>query len=396
MNQNSLFKNALILGLITAMGPFAIDMYLPALPEIEKSLGQGAILSLTAFFASFGIFQLIFGTLSDMYGRRAPMLTGLILFVAAGVGCALASSVGMLVLFRFLQGIGGAAGMIIARAVVRDLYHGVEEVKMMSLLMLIFSISPLLAPLVGSYVVEFAGWRAVFWGITILGGLGIMLLLTSLRETLPHEKRIRAGFASMSQAFAVLIRDKPFVGMTLIGSFGITTFFIYLGNSSFVMMDYYGLNPRGFSIMFSINAAAFFAAAQCNGWLSKRYGIHNIIMPAAGGFAACMILLAGLVLAGFTALPLVMGLMFVSFAFLGIVIPTISVMALANHGDIAGTAASVMNTVQLMTGSAIIAISGLFADGTPTPMVLGMAGSAVLTLAFSIWTFAGHKIEEPS
>ena len=331
-----------------------------------------------------------------MYGRRAPMLTGLILFVAAGVGCALASSVGMLVLFRFLQGIGGAAGMIIARAVVRDLYHGVEEVKMMSLLMLIFSISPLLAPLVGSYVVEFAGWRAVFWGITILGGLGIMLLLTSLRETLPHEKRIRAGFASMSQAFAVLIRDKPFVGMTLIGSFGITTFFIYLGNSSFVMMDYYGLSPRGFSIMFSINAAAFFAAAQCNGWLSKRYGIHNIIMPAAGGFAACMILLAGLVLAGFTALPLVMGLMFVSFAFLGIVIPTISVMALANHGDIAGTAASVMNTVQLMTGSAIIAISGLFANGTPTPMVLGMAGSAVLTLAFSIWTFAGHKIEEPA
>lgn len=395
MNQNSLFKNALILGLITAMGPFAIDMYLPALPEIEKSLGEGAMLSLTAFFASFGIFQLIFGTVSDMYGRRGPLLAGLTLFVVAGIGCAMAQSVVMLVVFRFLQGIGGAAGMIIVRAIARDLYHGVEEVKMMSLMMLIFSVSPLLAPLAGSYVVEYAGWRAVFWDITILGGLGIVLLLTSLSETLPREKRITAGFASMKETFALLIRDKLFVGMTLIGSFGITTFFIYLGHSSFVMMDYYGLSPRGFSIAFSINAAAFFAAAQCNGWLSKRYGIHNIIMPAAGGFATCMILLAGLVLAGFTALPLVMGLMFVSFAFLGIVIPTISVMALANHGDIAGTAASVMNTVQLVTGSAVIAISGLFADGTPVPMVLGMTGSAVITLAFSLWTFVGHKIEEP-
>jgi len=396
MNQNSLFKNAVILGLITAMGPFAIDMYLPALPDIEKSLGEGAMLSLTAFFASFGVFQLIFGTLSDMYGRRAPMLAGLILFVAAGIGCALASSVGMLVLFRFLQGIGGAAGMIIARAVVRDLYHGVQEVKMMSLLMLIFSVSPLLAPLAGSYVVEFAGWRAVFWGITILGGLGIVLLLTSLSETLPREKRIEAGFDGMKKAFAILVRDKPFVGMTLIGAFGITTFFIYLGNSSFVMMEYYGLSARGFSLAFSANAAAFFAAAQCNGWLAKRFGIHNIILPATIGFTLCMSILAALVLAGFTALPMVLGLMFASFAFLGIVIPTISVMALANHGDIAGTAASVMNTVQLVTGAAVIAISGLFADGTPMPMVLGMAGSALLTLGFSIWTFAGHKIEEPA
>ncbi len=395
MNRNSLFKNALILGLITAMGPFAIDMYLPALPDIEKSLGAGAILSLTAFFASFGVFQLIFGTLSDMYGRRGPLLAGLVLFALAGVGCALASSVGMLIVFRFLQGIGGAAGMIIARAIVRDLYHGVREVKMMSLLMLIFSVSPLLAPLTGSFVVEFAGWRGVFWAITILGVLGVVLLLTCLSETLPREKRISAGFAGMKNAFATLARDKPFVGMTLIGSFGITTFFIYLGNSSFVMMDYYGLSPRGFSIAFAVNAAAFFAAAQGNGWLAKRFGIHNIILPAAAGFAACMMLLAGLALMGFTALPLVMGLMFVSFAFLGIVMPTISVMALANHGDIAGTAASVMNTVQLMTGSVVIALSGLFADGTPLPMILGMAISAMTTLLASYWTFAKHKIEEP-
>jgi Bcr/CflA subfamily drug resistance transporter len=282
MKDNSLIKNALILGLMTAMGPFAIDMYLPALPAIENVLGQGAVLSLTAFFLSFGIFQLIFGTLSDMYGRRGPLLAGLGLFVLAGAGCAMTSSVGGLVAFRFLQGIGGAAGIIIARAIVRDLYEGHQEIRMMSLLMLVFSVSPLLAPLAGSYVVEYLGWRAVFWSIAASGVLGIVLMLLALSETLPQGKRIRGGFAGVKQALAVLASDKSFVGMTLIGAFGITTFFIYLGSSSFVMMDYYGLSTREFSLAFSANALAFFAAAQGNSYLSKRFW-HAPDRPARYG-----------------------------------------------------------------------------------------------------------------
>lgn len=396
MNHNSLFKNAVILGLITAMGPFAIDMYLPALPAIEKSLGEGAVLSLTAFFASFGVFQLIFGTLSDMYGRRRPLLMGLGLFVLAGVGCALAGSVVSLVLFRFLQGMGGAAGMIIARAVVRDLYHGVQEVKMMSLLMLIFSVSPLLAPLAGSFIVEIFDWRAVFWMIALLGLMAIILGLSLLQETLPADKRISTGFQGLRAAVAALSRDRAYIGMTVIGAFGITTFFIYLAHSSFVMMEFYGLSPRGFSIVFAVNAAAFFAAAQCNGWLAKRFGMRNIILPAAIVCALSLLTLAGLVLAGFTALPLVIGLIFTAFACQGIIIPTISVMALSNHGEIAGTAASVMNTVQLVMGSVVIGLSGLITDGTPLPMVLCMALSASITLAATYSTFVRHKVAEPA
>lgn len=394
MNQNSLFKNALILGLITAMGPFAIDMYLPALPAIESVLGQGAVLSLTAFFLSFGIFQLIFGTLSDMYGRRGPLLAGLGLFVLAGAGCAMTSSVGGLVAFRFLQGIGGAAGIIIARAIVRDLYEGHQEIRMMSLLMLVFSVSPLLAPLAGSYVVEYLGWRAVFWSIAASGVLGIVLMLLALSETLPQGKRIRGGFAGVKQALAVLARDQSFVGMTLIGAFGITTFFIYLGSSSFVMMDYYGLSTREFSLAFSANALAFFAAAQCNSYLSKRFGMHRIVLPATVGFAGCMTVMAIFVAMGMTSLPLMLGLMFAGFAFLGIITPTISVLSLAHHGDIAGTAASIMNTVQLMIGASAIGISSLFTNDTPFPMAAGMAGSALLTFIFTLWVFLRpHKAD---
>lgn len=394
MKDNSLIKNALILGLMTAMGPFAIDMYLPALPAIENVLGQGAVLSLTAFFLSFGIFQLIFGTLSDMYGRRGPLLAGLGLFVLAGAGCAMTSSVGGLVAFRFLQGIGGAAGIIIARAIVRDLYEGHQEIRMMSLLMLVFSVSPLLAPLAGSYVVEYLGWRAVFWSIAASGVLGIVLMLLALSETLPQGKRIRGGFAGVKQALAVLASDKSFVGMTLIGAFGITTFFIYLGSSSFVMMDYYGLSTREFSLAFSANALAFFAAAQGNSYLSKRFGMHRIVLPATVGFAGCMTVMAIFVAMGMTSLPLMLGLMFAGFAFLGIITPTISVLSLAHHGDIAGTAASIMNTVQLMIGASAIGISSLFTNDTPFPMAAGMAGSALLTFVFTLWVFLRpHKAD---
>jgi DHA1 family bicyclomycin/chloramphenicol resistance-like MFS transporter len=353
------------------------------------------MLTLTAFFASFGVFQLIFGTISDMYGRRGPLLAGLLLFAVTSAGCALVDSSDSLIALRFLQGIGGAAGIIIARAIVRDLYHGIQEVKMMSLLILVFSVSPLLAPLAGSYILEYFDWRALFLVLCGTGVAGIVLMLLCLSETLPPEKRITAGFSSMKAAFAALIRDRPYVGMTLIGAFGITAFFIFLGNSSFVMMDYYGLTSREFSFVFSANAVAFFAAAQCNEMLSKRFGIHTIILPAAVGFGLSMALMAIFVLAGITSLMLMMGFMFAGFACLGIILPTISVMALANHGDIAGTAASVANTVQLVIGAAAIGVSGMFADGTPVPMALGMAGCAVLTLLCSIWTFALHRVEEP-
>jgi len=390
MTNNSYLRNAIILGLITAIGPFAVDMYLPALPAIGTDLGTApdtVMLSLTSYFIAFGLFQIIFGTVSDMYGRKAPLYAGIGLFVIAGIGCALATNIETLVALRFLQGIGGAAGIIVPRAIVRDMYSGVEEVKMFSMLMLVFSVSPLLAPLAGSFIVEDLGWPAIFWALTIAGMAGIVLLMTLVEETLPKEKRIKADFSALKAAYKTLFADKAFLGMTLAGAFSITAFFIYLGNSPFVLSDHYGLSERQYSLAFSANALAFFAAAQCNEYLGKRFGMHAVMIPAAIGFASIMTLLGVLFFLGFDSFWLMAGLLFLGFSFVGILMPTIMVLALEDHGAIAGTAASLMNTVQLMIGAAAIGISGALMDGTPQPMIYGITGAALATLVCTVVTF---------
>ena len=188
----SFYRPAIVLGLLSAIGPFAIDMYLPALPAIGQDLGTDTgvtQLSLLAFFISFALSQLVYGPLSDMWGRKLPLYIGIAIFAAASIGCALATDIESLIAFRFLQGIGGAAGMVIPRAVVRDMHTGVQAARLMSLLMLVFSISPILAPLSGSAVIAFYGWRGVFWAVTIAAFLGLVLLATQLDETRPAERR---------------------------------------------------------------------------------------------------------------------------------------------------------------------------------------------------------------
>lgn len=394
MINNSYLRNAIILGLITAIGPFAVDMYLPALPAIGDGLQVGpetVLLSLTSYFIAFGLFQVVFGTVADVYGRKAPLYFGIGLFVLAGIGCALATNIETLIVLRFLQGIGGAAGIIVPRAIVRDMYSGVDEVKMMSMLMLVFSVSPLLAPLAGSFVVEDMGWRSIFWFLTAIGVAGLGLLAFQVEETLPKEKRIKADFGDLKRAYKTLFADRAFVGMIFSGAFAITAFFIYLGNSSFVLSEHYGLSPREYSLAFSANALAFFAATQLNSYLGKKYGMHKVMIPAAIGFASVMSILGIVYLMGIDNFWVLSSLLFVGFSFVGILLPTIMVLALENHGDIAGTAASMMNTVQLMIGAGAIGISGALADGTPGPMLAGIIGSAIATLLCTVWTFKKIK-----
>lgn len=390
MQTSNYFRNAVILGLITAVGPFGVDMYLPALPDIGTDLSSApnvVILSLTSYFIAFGVFQIVFGTLSDIYGRKAPLYAGIGLFIAATIGCALATDITTLVILRFLQGVGGAAGIIIPRAIVRDMYSGVDEVKMMSLLMLVFSVSPLLAPLCGSLLVGDFGWRSVFWVLVLLGAMGLGLLAFFVRETWPKERRIKPNIAEMKRAYATLFADRAFMGMTFIGAFAITGFFIYLGNSSFVLSTHYGLSPMQYSLAFSANAAAFFAAMQLNGILSAKFGMKNLLIPAATGFAAVMSFLAVLFAMGIDSFAVMAVLLFIGFSFVGILLPNIMVLALEDHGDIAGTAASLMNTVQMVIGSVVIGITGALNNGTPMPMIGGIAIAALLTLGVSVWTF---------
>jgi len=375
------FRIALILGLLSAIGPFAIDMYLPALPTIGKDLGvENSVTQLTllAFFISFALTQLLYGPLSDIMGRKLPLYIGIGIFAVASVGCALATDIETLIAFRFIQGIGGAAGMVIPRAVVRDMHTGVQAARLMSLLMLVFSISPILAPLTGSAVIAFYGWRGVFWAVTIAAAIGLVLLATQLEETRPAKDRSESSLKSALAAYAMLLRDRNFLTLTFIGGLGLSSFLVYLANSSFVLIEHYGLTPTQYSFAFSINAVSFFTVSQMTGWLGARFGLIRIMRVAVTGLALTMVAMAVVMISGFDQLQVMAAFLFVGFGFLGIVIPTASVLALEEHGAIAGTASALMGTLHFVISAVAMIISGSLADSTAVPMVVGIALCSLL------------------
>ncbi|WP_439518985.1 multidrug effflux MFS transporter [Hydrogenophaga sp.] len=392
MRSSGFFRIALILGLLSAIGPFAIDMYLPALPAIGSSLGApvGQVQwTLTAFFISLGVGQLFYGPVSDMVGRKPPLYFGLGLFALASVGCALTSDVQTLVVLRFLQGLGAAAGMAIPRAVVRDLHTGNDAARIMSLLMLVFSISPILAPLVGSGVIALTGWRGVFWAVALASLAGLALVYGALTETRTQADRLESSVGSALRSYGVLLRDRHYLGLVGIASTALAGFFVYLAGSPFVMIDHYGLTPTQYSLAFGVNAAAFFGAAQCTALLGRRFGLVNVVKGAATASGATMTLLLVYYLAGGDSLWVLIALYFVASGFMGLVIPTTSVLALEQHGAIAGTASALMGTLQMLGGAAAMAVVSLFANGQPLPMVVGMAIGALIGVALTWLTLGG-------
>ena len=386
-------RMALVLGLLSAIGPFAIDMYLPALPAIGRSLAadaNGVQMSLTAFFLALALSQIAYGPASDMVGRKPPLYAGIGLFTLASIGCALADDIELLIALRFVQGLGAGAGMVVPRAIVRDLHTGEDAARLMSLLMLVFSVSPVLAPLMGSLVIEVSSWRGIFWAVTGAGLIGLVLLATLLGETRPAEERARSIVGSALAAYGLLLRDRQFLGLTFIGAFGMAGFFIFLANSSFVFINHYGLSTRLYSMAFSVNAVAFIGVAQFTGWLTARFGLPRVIRGAVLGFALTMGGLMLLSLLGVDRIEVLIALLFIGFGFLGLVVPTTGVLALDHHGEIAGTASALMGMLQLATGAVVIAVAGLFADGTAWPMVAGIAGCALLACALT-WPTLGSR-----
>ena len=383
-----------MLGLLSAIGPFAIDMYLPALPGIGQNLNasMGAVqASLMAFFIAMGIGQIIYGPVSDMVGRKAPLYFGLLLFAVGSIGCALAPDINTLIALRFVQGLGACAGMVVPRAVVRDLHTGVDAARLMSLLLLVFSVSPILAPLVGSLLIESLGWRSVFWAVTMAAVLGLILVGTSLPETRPPGQRVDSTVRSALAGYGVLLRDRRFLGLVMTGAFGISSFFAYLANSPFVLIDHFGLTPRQYSMAFAVNAASFIGVSQFTGKLAARFGLVRVVKVAVTGYAVVMALLLLTNLIGVDRLDVLIGMMLLGFGFLGLVVPATAVLALDEHGAIAGTASALMGTLQFVTGAAVMAIVGFFVDGSARPMVAGIAGCAVVALLIAQVTLGGQR-----
>ena len=389
---------AVVLGLLSAIGPFAIDMYLPALPTIGADLNAGTAavqMSLLVFFLSMGLAQIVVGPISDMIGRKAPLYIGLVLFAIGAVGAAVAPNIEWLIAFRVLQGLGASAGMVVPRAIVRDLHTGTEAARLMSLLMLVFSVSPILAPLTGSLIIESFGWRAVFWTVSGAAVLAVVLLATSLKETRPTEHRAKSSIRSALVGYRFLLGDRNFLGLTAIGGFGIASFFVYLANSSFILIDHYGLSPSIYSVFFSINAVAFIGMSQLTGFLTERFGLKRVVRVAVVGYATMMVVLLAVFASGVDRLDVLASLLFVGYGFLGLVIPTTSVLAMEEHGEIAGTASALMGTLHFAIGAAAMAVAGLFFDGTPLPMVAGITISAVIAFALAQVTLGrGRNVAE--
>lgn len=368
------------------MGPFAIDMYLPALPSIGQSLeaSMGSVqASLMSFFIALGLGQIVYGPASDMLGRKPPLYFSLSLFAVGSIGCALAPDIQTLIALRFVQGLGASAGMVIPRAIVRDLHTGVDAARLMSLLMLVFSVAPILAPLAGSLLIEWSSWRSVFWAVTLIAAVALTVLSTSLAETRPAAHRQHSTVRSAVRAYGELLRDRHFLGLVFIGAFGTASFFSFLANSPFVMIDHYGLTPRQFSLAFALNAASFIGVSQFTGKIARRFGLVKMVKFAVTGYALVMALLLLQNLLGLDRLDLLIILMFIGFGFLGLVVPAASVLALEAHGAIAGTASALMGTLQFATGALVMAVISQFVDGSPLPMIAGISGSSLVALSLA-------------
>lgn len=390
----TMFRAALILGLLSAIGPFAIDMYLPAMPAISSDLNTDVAsvqLTLTAYFVAFGVAQLFYGPWADQVGRKVPLYVGITIFLLASIGCALAPTVGGLIAFRALQGLGGAVLMVVPRAIIRDMHTGAQATKLMAMVMLVISISPMLAPAVGSGLLAVADWRSIFWVLCASVALCLILTATALPETLAPGDRIPVNFRNLWHGGKILIRDRIFMGLTFIGGFGFASFMVFIASAAFVYSGEFGLTPTEFSMAFAINAVGFFGASQMAGPLGEKYDILAVIRWAAIGFAGFSFMLLAIALVGFATLPIIIAGLFCANACLGLIIPTTMVMALDPHGEIAGLASSLGGTLQMVTGGVMVAITGLFFDGTAVPMIAAIALCAVCAMIVALRTLRAMK-----
>jgi DHA1 family bicyclomycin/chloramphenicol resistance-like MFS transporter len=377
----------LILGALSAFGPLSIDMYLPGLPELGRSLDAPAWavqLTLTACLAGLALGQIVAGPLSDRFGRRGPLLVGVAAYAVASLLCALAPSVAVLVVLRFAQGIAGAAGIVIARAVVRDMHSGVAAARFFSLLMLVNGLAPILAPVIGGQVLTVTSWRGVFLVLTAIGALLFAATATGLHETLAPDKRHPGGVGETLRTFGRLLADRTFLGHALACGLAFGAMFAYISGSPFVLQDIYGASPQLFSVMFAGNALGLVAASQANRALLRRFEPLAILRAALSVQALGAVALLVVVASGGGVWGIV-ALLFVVVASLGLVLPNATALALADHPRVAGSASGLLGVLQFIVGAAAAPLVGVAGTATALPMaltiaVLGVGGVASATV----------------
>lgn len=389
-----------ILGALSAFGPLSIDLYLPALPALTRDLGAGASagqLTLTACLAGLAFGQLVAGPLSDRLGRRRPLLAGLAAYVAASLACALAPSIGALVALRFVQGLAGAAGIVIARAVVRDLRSGAEAARLFSFLMLVTGLAPILAPVVGGELLRVTSWRGLFVALALIDVVLLAAAAGWLEETLPTARRHDGGLRETGRAFGVVSRDRVFVAYALLLSLSFAEMFAYIAGSSFVTQDLYGVSSQTFALIFGLNALGLTACSQVNGALVGRLGPRRLLSIGLGLGAAGGLTLLAVVVAGGIGLAGILPCLFVAVSSIGLVLPNATALALADYPHVAGSASALVGVTQFLVGAAIAPLVGIAGTRSALPMGIAMAAlglGAVGVLAASARASRPRRLEE--
>ncbi|MBX6341892.1 MAG: multidrug effflux MFS transporter, partial [Thermomicrobiaceae bacterium] len=339
----------LILGALTAFGPLSIDMYLPALPSLMRDLATSAAeaqLTLSACLVGLAVGQALAGPLSDALGRRRPLLVGLVAYALASLLCAVAPSAEALIALRVAQGVAGAAGIVIARAIVRDLHAGVAAAKFFSLLMLVNGLAPILAPVVGGQLLRVTAWRGIFLVLAVVGVALALAAAAGLPEPLPPPRRQTGGLRATRSAFARLLADRAFIGYALSGALGFAAMFAYISGSPFALQDIYGLSPQAFSLAFGTNALGLALAGQVNGRLVGRVSPGRLLTVGLAASAAGGLALLAVVGFGVLGLAGVLPCLFVVVASLGFVYPNATALALSGHPRAAGSASALVGVIQ--------------------------------------------------
>ncbi|PIH60937.1 multidrug effflux MFS transporter [Paenibacillus sp. LK1] len=385
-NSTSRVRMALILGTLSAFGPLSLDMYLPALPTLAdefQSSTSYAQLSLTACMVGLAVGQLLAGPLSDVRGRRTPLIAGLILYTIASILCLVSPTMGSFVVLRFIQGAAGAAGIVISRAVVRDVYSGPELTRFFSLLMLINGVAPIAAPIIGGQLLAYTSWRGVFILLSIIGILTLVAVVVGLGETLPTERRSSGGLKQTLVTFRKIAGDRLFMGYALTQGFVSAGMFAYISGSPFVLQKIYGISPQMFSVCFAINGIGIILASQIAGRLAGKVSetrllVAGLITAALGGTSLLIAILAGGNLIS-VLIPL-----FLVVSSVGLVNTASFALAMANQEKSAGSASALIGVMTFLFGGIVAPLVGLGGEGTAVPMgiVIACADLGALLIYF--------------
>ncbi|WP_039907365.1 multidrug effflux MFS transporter [Micromonospora lupini] len=376
----------LVLGALIAIGPLTIDMYLPALPAITAGLQttETAVqLTLTGTLVGLALGQLLVGPLSDVVGRRLPLLAGLAAHIVASVLCVFAPNIAVLGALRVLQGLGVAAATVVATAVVRDLFSGASFARIFSRLMLVMGLAPILAPTLGSGLLRWTEWRGVFAALAVLGALLIVVAALQLPETLAVARRRHGGVAATLRDYRGLLNDRAFVGLVLVAGLAMAALFAYVSGSSFVLQDQYGLDEQQFGLAFGAGAVGLIGGTQFNVRLLRRYTPQQILVSALIAGTAAGLLLVVFAATGFGGLGTLLASLWLVLAAAGLALPNAPALAMSRHSEAAGTAAALLGAVQFGVGALSAPLAGLFGTGS-VPMAIVIAGGMAAALAVMV------------